>query len=38
MQLYQNLQQVSTKLIRQFGSPCVISQVKRANITPKRAK
>ena len=35
MQLYQNLQQVSTKLIRQFGSPCVISQVKTGKYNPE---
>ena len=35
MQLYQNLQQVSTKLIRQFGSPCVISQVKMGKYNPE---
>ena len=32
MQLYQNLQQVSTKLI---GSPCVISQVKTGKYNPE---
>ena len=35
MQLYQNLQQVSTKLIRQFGSPCVISQGKTGKYNPE---
>ena len=35
MKLYQDLQQVSTKLIRQFGSACKISSLKTGGYNPE---